>query len=118
LTIPRQRTRAQTHQGERDELTLNAAFERAEYMEDYVAESIAREMLASNPAVKEAFERKLKDRSFANDPAARLEFFYRCHPSWDERFNLYPVLRTASYPTQAGRPATTAKRAPVLSPTG
>ncbi|MDB5949422.1 MAG: Peptidase, partial [Massilia sp.] len=24
---------------------------------------------------------------------ARLEFFARRHASWDERFNLYPVMR-------------------------
>jgi hypothetical protein len=27
-----------------------------------------------------------------------LEFFYRRHSSWDERFNLYPVFRTANSP--------------------
>lgn len=73
---------------------FNAHFERKEYMEDYVAEDVARAMLAENPSLKTEFERRLReDEAFAKDPAARLEFFYRRHPSWDDRHNLYPVLR-------------------------
>jgi len=78
---------------------FNNAFEQKEYMEDYVAEDVAREMLARDPALKAAFERKLKDDpTFAVDPAARLAFFYRRHSAWDERFGLYPVLRVDSAP--------------------
>jgi hypothetical protein len=33
------------------------------------------------------------DPVFAADPNARREFFHRLHPSWDERFGLYPVYR-------------------------
>jgi hypothetical protein len=74
---------------------FNNAFERKEYMEDYVAEGIARDMLAKDPAVRAEFERKLKeDAAFAADPRARLDFFYRRHSAWDDRFNLYPVFRT------------------------
>ena len=74
---------------------FNNAFERKEYMEDYVAESVAREMLANDPALRERFERRLKeDAGFAADPQARLEFFYRLHSAWDEDYGLYPVLRT------------------------
>ena len=77
---------------------FNNAFERKEYMEDYVAEAVAREMLR-DPAVKAAFERRLReDTAFAQSPAARLEFFYRRHPSWDERYQLYPVLRVDAAP--------------------
>ncbi len=76
---------------------FNNAFERKEYMEDYVAEAVARDMLR-DPAVKTEFEQRLKDKAFADDPAARLEFFYRRHPSWDERYLLYPVLRVDSAP--------------------
>lgn len=74
---------------------FNNAFERKEYMEDYVAEDVAREMLARDPALRAAFEDKLKtDAKFAADPNARLEFFYRRHSAWDERFGLYPVMRS------------------------
>lgn len=79
--------------------TFNNAFEQKEYMEDYVAEDVARDMLARDPALKAAFEQKLKDDpKFAADPAARLAFFYRRHSAWDERFGLYPVLRVDSAP--------------------
>ena len=71
-----------------------AAFERKEYMEGYVVEAVAREMLAADPAVKAEFERRLReDPAFAASPDTRLEFFHRRHPSWDERYNLYPVYR-------------------------
>jgi murein tripeptide amidase MpaA len=74
---------------------FNNAFERKEYMEDYVAEDVAREMLARDPALRAAFEDKLQtDAKFAADPNARLEFFYRRHSAWDERFGLYPVMRS------------------------
>lgn len=77
---------------------FNNAFERKEYMEDYVAEAVAREMLR-DPAVKAEFGRRLReDTAFAQSPAARLEFFYRRHPSWDERYQLYPVLRVDAAP--------------------
>ncbi|TWT23179.1 peptidase M14 [Luteimonas marina] len=78
---------------------FNNAFERKEYMEAYVAEAVARDMLAADPALKAAFERRLReDKAFADDPSARLAFFHRRHSSWDERLNLYPVLRTERVP--------------------
>jgi hypothetical protein len=73
-----------------------AAFERKEYMEAYVAEEVAQQMLQKDPALRREFERRLEDPAFAADPAARLDFFYRRHSSWDERYNLYPVFRVAS----------------------
>jgi hypothetical protein len=73
----------------------NNAFEQKEYMEDYVAEDVARKLLAADPALKAEFEQKLRDDpAFAKDPAARLDFFYRRSPSWDAGYGLYPVLRT------------------------
>ena len=66
-------------------------------MEEYVAEQVAREQLAADPALAAEFGKRLAtDAAFAANPAARLEFFARRHSSWDERFNLYPVLRTDS----------------------
>lgn len=78
---------------------FNGAFERKEYMEDYVAEEVAREMLANDPALAKAFARRLADEpAFAADPRARLEFFERLHSSWDERLDLYPILRMDTDP--------------------
>ena len=81
---------------------FNACFEQKEHMEPYVAEQIAREMLAADPELQEEFTRKLAvDAAFAANPVARLEFFLRRHASWDVRYNLYPVLRVAAAPSLA-----------------
>ncbi|TWG88711.1 putative carboxypeptidase [Luteimonas sp. J16] len=78
---------------------FNNAFERKEYMEAYVAEDVARQMLEVDPELREAFGRRLReDPDFAGDPSARLEFFYRRHPSWDEQLDLYPVMRVDRAP--------------------
>jgi hypothetical protein len=70
------------------------AFEKKEYLENYVTEEVARQMLEQDPALRKEFERRLhEDAAFAGSPAARLEFFHRRHPSWDERYGLYPVYR-------------------------
>ncbi len=75
---------------------FNVAFERREYMEDYVAEAWASEAIAKDAGLRQAFEKRLaEDPAFVRDPAARLDFFYRRHPAFDERFNLYPIYRTA-----------------------
>jgi hypothetical protein len=74
---------------------FNNAFERKEYMEAYVAEEVAEEMLKRDPAIKKEFEQRLANEpAFANSSSARLDFFYRKHPSWDERYQLYPVYRS------------------------
>ncbi|MES2320617.1 MAG: M14 family metallopeptidase [Pseudomonadota bacterium] len=75
---------------------FNNAFERKEYMEDYVAEEVAQEMLAADPALAARFKEKIaSDPAFAKSGEARLEFFARLHSSWDDRYNLYPVMRSA-----------------------
>ena len=76
-----------------------AAFEPKEYLENYVAEDIARAQLAADPALKAAFEARLAgDPAFAASGEQRLAFFARRHSTWDERFNLYPVLRADTAP--------------------
>jgi hypothetical protein len=73
---------------------FNACFEQKEQLEPYVAEQIAREISAANPLLREQFEQRLReDAAFRADPAARLEFFCRHHPSWDEQLNCYPIYR-------------------------
>ncbi|MGZ8289445.1 MAG: M14 family metallopeptidase [Telluria sp.] len=73
---------------------FNNAFERKEYMEEYVAEEVAREQMAADPALAAEFKQRIEtDEAFAKNPHARLEFFARRHSSWDERYNLYPVMR-------------------------
>jgi hypothetical protein len=76
---------------------FNATLEQKEYMESYVAEEVARQMLA-DPAVRAAFDKQLEDPAFAASPERRLDFFYRRHPSWDERKDLLPVYRLDAPP--------------------
>ena len=77
---------------------FNNHFEAKEYIEEYVVEPFARELLEKDPAVKAAWEERLKDPAFAADPKSRLRFFAERHPAWDTHFNLYPVFRTDSPP--------------------
>jgi hypothetical protein len=71
---------------------FNRFFEQKEYMEDYVTEKVAHEML-KDPKIKSEFEERLKDVKFKESPQARFEFFYRKHPSWDDRLGVYPVVK-------------------------
>lgn len=68
---------------------FNRVFEQKEYMESYVAEKVAREMLEKNPALRAQLDKWKGDR---------LDFFYRRHPSWDERKDLIPIYRVSSPP--------------------
>jgi Zinc carboxypeptidase len=78
---------------------FDSAFEQKESMEPYVEEQVAAEMLARDPKVAAAFRKRLaEDPKFAADPDARLDYFYRLSPSWDERLNLYPVYRVETAP--------------------
>jgi len=73
---------------------FDAIFEQKEFAEDYVVEKLARDMMAKDPELREAFEQRLAaDKQFAGDPKARLDFFYRRSPWWDRELGLYPVGR-------------------------
>lgn len=78
---------------------FNPYFEKKEYMEPYVAEALAREMLAKDKKLEAEFKKKLADDAeFAKDPDKRLEFFYRRHASWDNRYGRYPIFKTDKAP--------------------
>ncbi len=73
---------------------FDAIFEQKEYTEDYVMEPIAEEMLAKDSVLKKEFESKLQsDSVFAQNPFARLNFFYQRSLWWDTNINLYPIAR-------------------------
>ncbi|MGD8779480.1 MAG: M14 family metallopeptidase [Ignavibacteria bacterium] len=73
---------------------FNAIFERKEYFEDYSMEPIAKKMFEENSELRKEFNEKLKsDEEFKNNPRARLNFFYKRSPYYDEKHNQYPVLR-------------------------
>ena len=76
---------------------FNAIFEEKEYAEHYILESLAREMMASDPTLRKEFEERLaSDPDFAASPAERLRFFYKKSPYWDPQMNLYPLGRIIS----------------------
>jgi hypothetical protein len=74
---------------------FNAHLEQKEYLEDYLAEAYARELL-QDAGVRADFEGRLKNPDFAKDPSARLRFFSSRHPSADPQLNVMPVYRVAA----------------------
>jgi hypothetical protein len=77
---------------------FNAHLEQKEYLEDYLTEAYARELLR-DPKVAQEFDAKLKDPAFAKDADARLLFFSRRHPSYDARHNVIPYNRVDLIPS-------------------
>ncbi|MCG7209628.1 M14 family zinc carboxypeptidase [Streptomyces arenae] len=74
---------------------FNAHFEHKEYVEPYVTEIFAQQMLEQDPVLAGEFRRRLSENpEFAADPDARREFFQRRHSSWDVRYAMYPILRS------------------------
>ena len=73
---------------------LDAIFEPKEYSEERIMETMAREMMARDPKLKEEFEKKVEsDPTFAGSARLRLEFFYERTPFFDDRLNVYPIGR-------------------------
>lgn len=73
---------------------FNTIFQRTEYIEGYAVVPMAKEMLKQSLALRTEFEEKLNtDKDFANDPRARLAWFYRQSPFYDKAHGRYPVYR-------------------------
>jgi hypothetical protein len=74
---------------------LDAIFEAKEYAEPRVAETLAREMMAKDPALKAEFQRRLHDDpAFATSPGARLQLFFERSPWYAaQHVGAYPVMR-------------------------
>jgi hypothetical protein len=78
---------------------LATAFERKEYMEPYVAERAARDLLAADPSLRAKFDAALAaDPTLAASPQRRLDWFYEHTPAWDERMSLLPIYRADAAP--------------------
>lgn len=74
---------------------LGHILQRTEYYEEYAMEPLARKMLENDPGLRARFEDKLlNDPEFAGDGDARLRWFYRQTPYYDETYRVYPVLRS------------------------
>ncbi len=76
---------------------INAVFEQKEYLEGYIAEAVARQML-TDPAVQAAFDAALADPELAASPQRRLQWFHRRHPSWDAELDRIPWFRLDAAP--------------------
>lgn len=73
---------------------MNAIFEQKEYAEDYVMESVGEEVLARDPALKFAFDDRIRtDSAFAASPSQRLNWLYQQSPWGDRSLGVYPVGR-------------------------
>jgi hypothetical protein len=71
---------------------FDAVFQRSEYVEPYVIEKMARQMLDADPELRREFARKkARDEQFAGDPRAIRDWFYQRTPYYDARLNIYPV---------------------------
>ncbi len=71
---------------------FNPMFQRTEYVESYVIEALAREMLDKDPELAKAFaEAKQQSPKLAKNPAAIRQWFYQRTPYYDQQLNLYPV---------------------------
>ena len=67
---------------------------RVEYIEAYAIAPLAEAMLAGDPGLRAEFEARLAaEPAFAQDPAARLAWFYARTPFYDDRYLLYPIGR-------------------------
>jgi hypothetical protein len=72
---------------------MSAAFEQKEWIDLRVLDPIAAEMLKKDPKLRAEWEEKLKDPKFEASSRARIEFFYRRTPYWDDTVGLLPVYR-------------------------
>jgi hypothetical protein len=76
---------------------FNTIFEQKEYVESYVMEEMAREMIKETPSLKDDFEKwKSENSDVQNDSYAQLMWFYRQTPYFDTELNVYPIGRIAS----------------------
>ncbi len=97
---------------------FSTVFQRKEYGEAYVVEPMARAMMARDPRLAADFRAKLAaDSTFAADPSARSDWFYRRSPWNDPEQDLHPIARalrpvpeTFLVPLPGGAAATGARR--------
>lgn len=80
---------------------FDTAFEPKEYMEEYMIEQQARELIAKQPALKDELDRAIAaDPDLAKSPERRLQWWYRKLPAWDERLDLLPVFEIDRVPSR------------------
>ena len=73
---------------------LSTIFQRKEYGEDYVLDPLGRAMMERDPKLASEFLGKVaSDTTFARDPRARADWFYRRSPWNDADQDLHPFAR-------------------------
>ncbi|MGE0090074.1 MAG: M14 family metallopeptidase [Bacteroidales bacterium] len=73
---------------------FNSIFERKEYVETYVMEKMAREMIEKNPKLKTEFDKAVAENpQFYNNQYSKLFWFFERTPYWDQQLNLYPICK-------------------------
>jgi len=70
-----------------------STLQNTEYVEGYIMEPLAKQMMEQDPELAAAFKQALQDTAFAHNPDARLNWFYRRSGYADDRWNLYPIAR-------------------------
>ena len=78
---------------------FDTIFQRKEYGEEYVVEPMARQMMAKDPKLADEFRARVaSDSTFAKNPFARADFFYRRSPWADPEQDLMPIARALRVP--------------------
>lgn len=73
---------------------FSSIFEQKEYVESYVMEAMAREMIKKDPQLKTDFEKwKSENPELEKNFYAQLWWFYRKTPYFDTELNVYPIGR-------------------------
>lgn len=73
---------------------FDAVLQQKEWFSDYVFEDLAADLLAKDPALRQALEaRRAADPAFAKDAWAQLYFVYQRSPWFEERYRYHPVMR-------------------------
>jgi hypothetical protein len=76
---------------------LSTVVEQKEYIDVRVLEGLVQEMI-KDPQTAAAWKEALKDEKFAADLLARVQWWYRRTPYWDETVGLMPVFRAMTAP--------------------
>lgn len=72
---------------------FDSILQQKEWFSAYIFEEEAKELLATDPELKQEFERRKEDPDFASDHFAQLYFIYQNSPNYESTYNLYPVLK-------------------------
>jgi len=73
---------------------FDTILQQKEYFSPYVFEDTAKKLLASNDALRTAFEKKkAEDKEFANSWYAQLDYIYKNSPYYERAHMQYPVYR-------------------------